>query len=163
MSHPEEAVVELKKGEYVKKIVLLSVVALMLAYTVFAPVAQAQELGEINIQSVTLDPLGNVDIVGTIQCKEGYSYAIGVGVVQGEKTPKHFLIEFVKTKKFHQRVSTVFFGDCETTGAQSFAFKLGFLPWEEGKVWVGTQSQVCGGSPVTCQLSEPIWERYKIG
>ena len=161
MSHPEEAAVELKKGDHVKKVVLLSVAALMLAASVFAPVATAQEPapGEIIVQSVTLDPVGNADIVGTLQCKEGYSYAIGAVALQGEKPEK-----LLKTKKGWQGASTAKFGECETTGPLPFAFKLGAMGFEEGEVWVGTASRVCSAPlPFTCYESGPTWEQYKVG
>src|SRR5688500_2387185 len=51
-----------------KKITLVSVAAVWLADTVFAPVAQAQELG--NVESVTLGPGGSAIITGTVQCIE---------------------------------------------------------------------------------------------
>jgi hypothetical protein len=133
----------------------------MLAASVFAPVATAQEPapGEIIVQSVTLDPVGNADIVGTLQCKEGYSYAIGAGALQGEKPEK-----LLKTKKFVQGASTAKFGECETTGPLPFAFKLGAIGFEEGEVWVGTASRVCSAPlPFTCYESGPTWEQYKVG
>jgi hypothetical protein len=147
MSHPQEVALEPEKGDHVKKLVLLSVAALVLASSVFAPGAIAQEpaAGEINVQSVTLDQFGNADIVGTLQCKEGYSYTIGAVALQGEKPEK-----LLRSKKLWQIVSTAITGVCETTGPQPFAFKLG--AFEEGKVWVLTGVRCAArrfGSPAT--------------
>jgi hypothetical protein len=57
-----------------KRLALLSVFSLLLASAVFAPVAMAQEPGEIDVQSVTLGPGGSVTVTGTIECIEGYYY-----------------------------------------------------------------------------------------
>jgi hypothetical protein len=59
-----------------KRLALLSVVALMLASAVFAPVALAQEPGEVDIQTVTLGPGGSLHVTGTIVCEPGAEYAI---------------------------------------------------------------------------------------
>jgi acetyl-CoA carboxylase carboxyltransferase component len=71
-----------RKGEQMKRLALLSVVSLMLASTVFAPVALAQEPAEVDVQSVTLGPGGSVTIIGTIECLEGYFYSADVTVRQ---------------------------------------------------------------------------------
>ena len=65
-----------------KRIALLSVVSLMLASAVFAPVAMAQEPGEVDVQSVTLGPAGSVTVTGTIQCVAGFNYSVNVQVIQ---------------------------------------------------------------------------------
>ena len=65
-----------------KRLALLSVVALMLASAVFAPVALAQELGEIAVQSVTLGPGGSLTATGTIQCNADDYYEAIVDVRQ---------------------------------------------------------------------------------
>ena len=64
-----------------KRLVLLSVGALMLAATVFASVAMAQE-GTLDITSATLGTGGSVDVSGTIQCTAGAQYFVQVGVRQ---------------------------------------------------------------------------------
>jgi hypothetical protein len=55
-----------------KRFALLSVFSLLLASAVFAPVAMAQELGEVDVQSVRLGPGGSVTVTGTIECVAGY-------------------------------------------------------------------------------------------
>jgi hypothetical protein len=65
-----------------KRLVLLSVFALMLASAVFAPVALAQEPAEVDVQSVKLGPGGLVTVTGTIECIEGYIYDSTVMVRQ---------------------------------------------------------------------------------
>jgi hypothetical protein len=70
----------------VKKLALLSAAALMLASSVFAPVAQAQEPGDVDIQSLTLEPNGPWTATGTIQCTEGDTYDVAVAVNLNTKT-----------------------------------------------------------------------------
>ena len=65
-----------------KRLALLSVVSLMLASAVFAPVALAQEPGEVDITSVTLGPGGSVTVTGTIQCVEGQELPFYSGTVE---------------------------------------------------------------------------------
>ena len=66
-----------------KRLALLSAVSLMLAASaVFAPVAMAQELGEVDVQSVKLGQGGSVTVTGTIQCVEGDFYSASVSVRQ---------------------------------------------------------------------------------
>jgi hypothetical protein len=55
-----------------KRLALLSVFSMLLASAVFAPVAMAQEPGEVDVQSVTLGPGGSVTVTGTIECVAGY-------------------------------------------------------------------------------------------
>jgi hypothetical protein len=66
-----------------KRLVLLSVGALMLAATGFAPTAMAQE-AEIDITSVTLGTGGTADVSGTIQCTAGERFAVTVDVRQAK-------------------------------------------------------------------------------
>ena len=59
-----------------KRLALLSVFSLLLASAVFAPVAMAQEFGDVDIQSVTLGPGGSLHVEGTILCLQGHQYQI---------------------------------------------------------------------------------------
>ena len=54
-----------------KRLALLSVVTMMLASAIFAPVALALESGEVDVQSVTLGPGGSVTVTGSFQCVRG--------------------------------------------------------------------------------------------
>jgi hypothetical protein len=65
-----------------KRLALLSVFSLLLASAVFAPVAMAQEVGEVDVQSVTLGPGGSVTVTGTIQCFQDWQYYGNVEVRQ---------------------------------------------------------------------------------
>jgi hypothetical protein len=180
MSHPEEAAVELKKGDYVKKLVLLSVAALMLASTVLAPVAMAkapgeQAPGEVDIQSVTLEPNGPWTFSGTIQCTEGRQYVLGYGVLLGVKPNfaappqakgpnKHF---WKKLEGLSMRGEV---GDCETTGPQSFTLPLSALPQDlltgKEQIWAFAGGAVCDPAPGfpsrNCAVGHPITERVKL-
>ena len=91
-----------------KRLALLSVVSLMLASAVFAPVAMAQEVGEVDVQSVTLGPGGSVTVTGTIECVEGYYYNATVLVRQ--RTSGNVI----------NAVQVDAFGQCETTGPTAF-------------------------------------------
>jgi hypothetical protein len=42
----------------------------------------AQETGEVDVQSVTLGPVGTVTVTGTIQCVAGFNYSVDVDVIQ---------------------------------------------------------------------------------
>jgi hypothetical protein len=90
-----------------KRLVLLSVVALMLASAVFAPVAMAQEVGEVDVQSVTLGPAGSVTVTGTIECVEGYTYQAGVQLRQ-------------RTGTGYNVAQVDHYGTCATTGPEAF-------------------------------------------
>ena len=144
-----------------KKLALLSVTALLLASSVFAPAAQAQGPGDIDIQSVTLEPNGPWTITGTIQCTEGGSYSLQAGIVVGFNPEKKHL----KNKKPISLTATEDFGDCVTTGPQSFTTFLVPIPvTEKDKLWVAAQGRVCGLSPegeFTCNTGEFISERVK--
>jgi hypothetical protein len=68
-----------------KRLALLSVVTMMMASAVFAPVAVAQVPGEIDVTSATLGPAGSVTVTGTIQCLEGYYWIADITVRQKSK------------------------------------------------------------------------------
>jgi hypothetical protein len=99
---------ESRKEEQMKRLALLSVFTLMLASAVFAPVALAQEPGEIDVQSVTLGPDGSVTVTGTIECIEGHTYQAAVFVRQR------------MSGNVYNFVQVDGFGTCETTGPQAF-------------------------------------------
>jgi hypothetical protein len=114
-----------------KRLVLLSVVSLMLV-TVFAPVALAQETGEIDVQSVTLGPGGSVTVTGTIQCPaEGYHYFGGVDVRQRT------------SGNVYNTLGLGFSGTCEATGPTAFTVS-GFSdrPFHRGPATVQASSTV---------------------
>ena len=114
-----------------KRLVLLSVVALMLASAVFAPVAMAQEVGEVVVQSVTLGPGGSVTVTGTIECVEGHHYFGQVDVRQ--RTGGNV----------YNTASLGFSGTCETTGPVAFTTS-GFSekPFHRGPATVQASSSV---------------------
>jgi hypothetical protein len=149
----------------VKKLVLLSVAALMLASSVFAPVAMAREPGEVTIESVTYRPDSEVNflVTATIQCTEGTSiYSLGVGLLESAKKPK--LDRFDPTR-------LVVVGDiglCETTGPQSFTAEVGLHPptptTEKGKIWAFALGRVCDFSQPqnTCTAEDLASKQVKI-
>jgi hypothetical protein len=89
-----------------KKITLVSVAALLLAATVFAPVAQAQQLG--NVESVTLGTGGSVTITGTVQCIEGGASQVEVILRQSRGYKQYNTAGYFE------------FINCESTGPISF-------------------------------------------
>jgi hypothetical protein len=114
-----------------KRLALLSVVALMLASAVFAPVAMAQEPGEVDIQSVTLGPEGSLQVTGTIECVEGqyYNFYLEARQKQGNK---------------YRLGSTSTDGVCQTTGPESFSlYVFGGTPFKKGTVVVSGQRYFC--------------------
>jgi hypothetical protein len=116
-----------------KRLVLLSVVALMLASAVFAPVAVAQVPGEVNIQSVTLGTGGSVTVAGTIECIQGREYQVIVEVRQRQgNQPYNFGDGFTS------------FDTCESTGPIPFSIDVfGESPFKKGVVLVNADGSVC--------------------
>lgn len=115
-----------------KKIVLLSVGALLLASAVFAPVAMAQTAGEVDVQEVTLGPQGSVIVSGTIQCTEGRYYSVSVSVRQRS---------IGNTYTFANDQAS---GQCATTGPTAFTITMfGERPFHRGPAavsWFGAVS-----------------------
>jgi hypothetical protein len=114
-----------------KRLALLSVFSLMLV-TVFAPIALAQETGEVDVQSVTLGPGGSVTATGTIQCPaQGYHYFGQVDVRQRT------------SGNVYNVVSLGFSGTCEDTGPTAFRVS-GFSdkPFHRGPATVQAASSV---------------------
>ena len=64
-----------------KRLALLSMAAMMLAATVFAPAVMAQE-AIVDITSVTLGTDGTVNVSGTVQCTQGDQFSLFVDVRQ---------------------------------------------------------------------------------
>jgi hypothetical protein len=147
----------------VKKLALLSVAALMLASSVFAPVARAQAPGDVDILSWTLPPDDWWTVTGTIQCTEGGSYDLAAAFFLNIKPDKKKL---KSPKKRHTGVTIrEDFGDCEITGPQSFTLLLIPLPLtEKDKLWVAAAGRVCDFSQgeFTCNEGELVSERVKL-
>jgi hypothetical protein len=120
-----------RKGEQMKRLALLSVVSLMLASAVFAPVAMAQEPAEVDVQSVTLGPGGSVIVTGTIECIEGYHYNLNLEVRQRTSGNVYMVADpFIS-------------GMCETTGPQAFTVTaFGERPFHGGPASITTLSSL---------------------
>jgi hypothetical protein len=131
-----------------KKITLVSVAALLLAATVFAPVAQAQQLG--NVESVTLGTGGSVTITGTVQCVEGGASSLEVTVRQS------------RGYKPYNTAGYFEFINCESPGPISFTSGPLFSefparPFKKGKAIVDARFVVC--PPETgCEVERTIEE-----
>jgi hypothetical protein len=146
-----------RKGEQMKRIALLSVVSLMLV-TVFAPVAMAQEPGEVDVQSVTLGPGGSVTVNGTIQCVEGQRYDWGVNVRQ-RTSGNVFLGANVGEG-----------GTCENTGSLKFTFTtFGRVsgdgpekPFHKGQATVQTFGRLCSPDFSGCTPNQESIEQVRI-
>jgi hypothetical protein len=159
-----------EKGDQVKKLALLCVAALMLAATVLAPVAQAQEPVEVkaNVQSVTVrpDPPEHFfRVTGTIQCTEGQHYILQVGVVEAEQQPS--AKKFKKNKDIIRAIIIGRSGTCAgTTEPQSVTAEVGFTDvTKQSKLWAVAFGQVCFTSQdgqFTCTQDLAV-ERLKIG
>jgi hypothetical protein len=113
-----------------KRLVLLSMVALMLASTVFAPVAVAQEPGDVDIQSVTLGPEGTAIVHGTIECTEGLQYVVTADLRQttGNRPYNTGGGSYPDTGQFTT---------CQTHGPEPFTITvIGQKPFKKGDVLV---------------------------
>jgi hypothetical protein len=124
-----------------KRLALLSVVALMLASAVFAPVAMAQQPGDVDIQSVTLGPEGSLHVEGFIQCLAGHDYSIFLEARQ---------IQGNQPVKLAQGGT---FGTCPSDGLALFSVDLlpaqGSKPIRKGVVTLTTSGFICG--PLICR------------
>jgi hypothetical protein len=132
-----------------KRLALLLIVALGSAATVFAPVAMAQEPGEIGIQSVTLEQGGWVTVTGTVECVEGYYYQGGASVRQRS------------THNYYNETSMPISGTCETTGPQAFTatqYESSKMPFHRGPSAVSVGVYLCPpdhpGYYWTCELTQ---------
>jgi hypothetical protein len=122
-----------------KRLALLSVVALMLASAVFAPVAMAQEPGDVDVQSVTRGPEGSLQVTGTIECLAGHEYSIFLEARQTQGNQPVKLAQGGTNQLF-----------CQTTGQESFTVDLfpaqGSKPIRKGEAVVSGSSFICGPS-----------------
>jgi hypothetical protein len=128
-----------------KRLALLSVVSLMLASAVFAPVALAQEPGEVDVQSVKRGPGGSVTVTGTIQCVEGQALPFYSGFVEVRQRTSGNV--FLSTEQRMQ-----FSGECTTTELVPFTFTefgrtaQGFeRPFHKGPGVVRWATRLCVG------------------
>jgi hypothetical protein len=121
-----------------KRLALLSLAALMLAATAFAPVAMAQEPGDVEFQSATLAAGGTAVLLnGTIQCTEGYRYQIDAQAWQ-------------TTGNRPYNIGSGFYGEgaCQTTGPETFTVTvIGERPYKKGTVLVREATTWC--APLT--------------
>jgi hypothetical protein len=117
----------------------LSVVALMLATAVFAPVAMAQEPGDVDITSVTLGPGGSLHVEGTIFCLQGHDYQISFEARQTQGN---------QPVKFGSGSSD--FDTCQFSGLQPFTADVfpvqGSKPFRQGEVVLSKYRFLCGPS-----------------
>jgi len=135
-----------RKGEQMKRLALWSVVSLMLASAVFAPVALAQEPGEVDITSVTLGPGGSVTVTGTVQCVEGQELPFYSGSVEVRQRTSGNV--FLVTDRFGDEIS----GECTTTELVPFTLtKFGRTaqgferPFHKGPAVVSWFMRLCVG------------------
>ena len=142
-----------------KRLALLSVASLMLASAVLAPVALAQEPGEVDVQSVTRGPGGSVTVNGTIQCVEGQQYDWGVTVRQ-RTSGNVFLVAGVGQG-----------GTCPSTGPLEFTFTTfgrvgGFdgpeKPFHKGQATVQTFGRLCSPDFSSCTPTQESIEQVRI-
>jgi hypothetical protein len=121
-----------------KRLVLLSVAALMLASAVFAPVAMAQAPAEVDIQTVTEGPEGSLQVTGTIECIAGHDYGIGLEARQAQGN---------QPVRYGGGDTG---GTCSDDGPEFFSvIVLPFppsKPFRKGQVVLTIQSSVCGPS-----------------
>ena len=120
-----------------KRFALLSVVALMLAAAVFAPVAMAQEPGDVDITSVTRGPAGSLHVEGTIICLQGHSYDIFLEARQTQGNQP--------SRIGGGGTGTLF---CNFSGLQPFSVDVfpnqGSKPFRKGEVVLSKFSSICG-------------------
>jgi hypothetical protein len=121
-----------------KRLVLLSLAALMLAATVFAPAATAQEPGDADIQSVTLGAGGTAVLTGTIQCTEGWQYRVYAEAWQTSGNRPNNSGSGEYPKDFSPLAT------CQTSGPETFTITVvGERPFKKGTVWVRERSVFC--------------------
>ena len=141
-----------------KRVALLSVVALMFASAVFAPVAMAQTpgAGEVDIQTVTLGPGGSLEVTGTIVCEPGADYGI---FLEARQTQGNQPVKFGEGQ-------TDFFVDCQGTDVQLQSFTVhvlpapGSKPFRKGEVVLSGFSDFCG--PSLCDVVQIGPEVFEV-
>jgi hypothetical protein len=129
----------------VKKLALLSASALMLASMVFAPIAMAQELAEVDVVSVTPGPGGSATVTGTIQCGPGSFWSVELAVRQARGMSGYNAgFDFVS-------------GTCPSSGEATFTTTVfGERPFKKGTVVVRATGSAC--EEFTCETDQTIEE-----
>jgi hypothetical protein len=136
-----------------KRLVLLSVGALMLAATVFAPVAMAQE-GVLNFTSVTLGTGGTVDVSGTFQCPEGDQYSVFAEVRQTTGNRPYNS----GTGNYPNSVLATCSGEPD-----AFTFQvIGVKPYKKGTALVSGGFQVCDSETGFCSFGRTPFEEFRV-
>jgi hypothetical protein len=142
-----------------KRLVLLSVVALMLAPAVFAPVALAQVPGEVDVQSLELGPGGSVRVTATVQCVEGSRY--DASVIVRQRSSGNILIGAQGSTS----------GICPTTGPVTFTFtqfgqtggdRPETKPFHRGPATVQTFGRICAPEGFPCEPDQRSIEEARI-
>jgi hypothetical protein len=140
----------------VKRLVLLSSAAMMLAATVFAPVAVAQEPGDIDIQSVTLGTGGTAIVTGTFQCAEGMQYYI-FGEVRQTTGNRPYNVGSISYPDENEWLF------CQAAGPETFTTTVvGQKPFKKGDVLVYTQAYTCDTFVGTCEYTPRFYEELRI-
>ncbi|HKH39371.1 MAG TPA: hypothetical protein VKA82_19615 [Rubrobacter sp.] len=136
-----------------KRLALLSVVALMLASAVFAPVAMAQEPGDVDITSVTLGPAGSLHVEGTIICLQGHQYEIFLEARQTQGNQP--------SRIGGGGTGTLF---CNFSGLQPFSVDVfpnqGSKPFRKGEVVLSKFRFLCG--PSLCVSGSNGFEVFEV-
>jgi hypothetical protein len=140
-----------------KRLALLSLAALMLAATAFAPVAMAQELGDVEVQSATLGTGGTAVLTGTIQCTEGWQYRVYAELRQTTgNRPYNFGFDAYPDQGGP-------YATCQTTGPETFTITVaGERPYKKGAALVRTTAEVCEPSFSFCQSARSDFQELKI-
>jgi hypothetical protein len=142
-----------------KRLALLSVAALMLASAVFAPVAMAQEPGDVDIETVKWGPGGSLEVTGTIVCEPFADYFLRLEARQTQGN---------QPVKFGQGTSG-FYVDCQTTtglALEPFTVYVlpypGSKPFRKGEVVLSGFNDYCGPSRCTdVQIAPEVFELPK--
>ena len=138
-----------------KRLALLSLAAMMLAATAFAPAAMA-ETGDVEIQSVTMGTGGTVVITGTIDCYQSYPFQVYAEVWQTTGNKPYNV-------GYGQYPPNGGYAYCSTSGQDTFTITvIGQKPFKNGAVLVRSSSFAC--DPFTGCRNSPLsaFEEYRI-
>jgi hypothetical protein len=130
-----------------KRLALLSVVTLMMASAVFAPVAMALEPGEVVVKSATLGPGGSVTVTGTIQCVQGYNWLVDITVRQ--RTKGNLFNTVGSLQDGYTTCTTDELTDFTVTG-------FGAGPFHRGPASVSTFGEVCSPEGFPCDRTGSV-------
>jgi hypothetical protein len=144
---------EPEKGEQMKRLVLLSVGALMLAATVFAPAGMAQDTA-VDITSVTLGTGGTVNVSGTIQCTEGDTYT---GFVEVRQTTGNRPFNRGENS-FPDFVP----GECSGEAQDFTTTVVGEKPFKKGTALVSGGVTVCDPTTGSCSFTRIPFEEFRL-